>query len=409
MSIVCKCPEMGIKFPEPVRKQGEIRLEVIRDFQGLEKYAHEWNRLACEMDRNPVLSHAWMSAHLQTRLNLGEQWFCLLAFDGDRLVGVCPIITVPRRWPGERHCLRFETPYDIFTTGAVEPLVLQEFASQVCPAFHAYLWSIPCDCSCLRIRGLPEERIAHVTNRNVFRQSSSIVDINSAESFIPVKDGAEAYFDSLSKNFLRNYRRIGRRIQEQPDVRFRFDTGNSESNAEQFMDIEHQGWKAQRKTSIRSDESYVKFFRLLTKRLEEQGWLRWAFLDIGDKPVAGQFMVQNGSTLYVVKIGYDEAFAKLSPGAVLFGHVIEQAFASGETSEINFMSGYSWMNDWNVQTRRLADIAFFPDTMRRWGLCKQPIQLRALINRKPKLKRFIETGLSFRWKKLPSLSKKTGV
>ena len=120
-------------------------------------------------------------------------------------------------------------------------------------------------------------------------------------------------------------------------------------------------------------------------------------------------MVQNGSTLYVVKIGYNEAFAKLSPGAALFGHVIERAFASGETSEINFMSGYSWMNDWNVQTRRLADIAFFPDTMRRWGLCKQPIQLRTLINRTPKLKRTVETGLSFRWKKLLSLSKKSGV
>jgi hypothetical protein len=120
-------------------------------------------------------------------------------------------------------------------------------------------------------------------------------------------------------------------------------------------------------------------------------------------------MVQSGSTLYVVKIGYDEAFAKLSPGSALFGHVIEQAFASGKTSEINFMSGYSWMNDWNVQTRRLADISFFPDTMRRWGLCKQPMQLRTLINRNPKWKRFIETGLSFRWKKLPSLPKKTGV
>jgi hypothetical protein len=155
------------------------------------------------------------------------------------------------------------------------------------------------------------------------------------------------------------------------------------------MDIEHQGWKAQRKTSIRSDESYVKFFQLLTKRLEEQGWLRWAFLDIDGEPAAGQFMVQSNDTLYVVKIGYNEKFSKLSPGAALFGHVIEDAFTSGGVKEINFMSGYSWMKDWNIQSRDLVNIAFFPDTMRRWGLCKQPLQLRSLVNRSPKLKKVV--------------------
>ena len=387
---------MGIEFPELVNLPGGIRLEVIRDtasggtsFQCLEKYAEEWNQLVRETGSNPVLSHAWIVSHLQTRLKPGELWFCLLAFDGDRLVGVCPIITVPRRWPGGYKGLRFETPYDIFTTGAVEPLVLTDYGERVCPAFHDYLWSIPCDCSCLRVRGLPSERVPHVTNRKIFRRSSAVVDWDSNESFIPVQGSADEYFASLTKNFLRNYRRIGRRIEEHPDVRFRFETGNAEVNAEQFMDIEHQGWKAQRKTSIRSDESYVYFFRLLTERMEEQGWLRWGFLDIDGEPAAGQFMVQNGGTLYVVKIGYNEKFSKLSPGAALFGRVIENAFKSGEVNEINFMSGYSWMKDWNVQMRDLANLAFFPDTARRWGLCKQPMQLRSLINRNPKLKKTV--------------------
>lgn len=382
MSIVCKCPEMGIEFPESVRRPDGIRLEVFRDFDELQKYAEAWNQLVRDTGSNPMMSHAWIVSHLQARLNPDDLWFCLLAFDGDRLVGVLPIVTVPRRWPGGCKGLRFETPYDIFTTGAVEPLVDAGYSERVCPVFHGYLWSIPCDCCCLRVRGLPEERVRHVTNRKVFRRSSSIVSRDSAESIIPVQGSADEYFASLSKSFHRNYQRIGRRIGEQPDVRFRFETGNAAVNAEQFMDIEHQGWKAERKTSIRSDESYVEFFRLLPRRLEEQGWLRWAFLDIAGEPVAGQFMVQNGGTLYVVKIGYNEKFSKLSPGAALFGRVIEDAFQSGVVEEINFMSGYSWMKDWNVQLRGLVNIAFFPDSVRRWGLCKQPLQLRALLQRK---------------------------
>ena len=389
MGVVRTCPEMGVEFPMPIQTLGGIRLDVVRDFDELQYHAQEWNQLVRETGSNPVMSHAWITSHLQTRLNPGDIWFCLLAFDDERLVGVFPVITVPRRWPGGCKGLRFDTPYDMFTTGAVEPLVVRGYEEQVCPAFHDYLWSIPCNCSCLRFRGLPAERIPHVTNRNVFRRSSSIMDIDEAESFISVQGSAEEYFGSLSKNFLRNYRRIGRRIEEQPEACFRFETGNSSVNAEQFMDIEHQGWKAQRKTSIRSDESYVAFFRLLTERMDEQGWLRWAFLDIDGEPAAGQFMVQNGGTLYVIKIGYNEKFSKLSPGAALFGRVIENAFKSGEVNEVNFMSGYPWMKDWNVQTRDLANIAFFPKRADRWGLCKQPMQLRALLNRSPKLKKTV--------------------
>lgn len=396
MSLVRKRPEMGIDFPEPVQTLNGIRLKVIRDtatggtgFQGLEKVAEAWNRLVRETGSNPVMSHAWITSHLQTRLKPGDFWFCLLAFEEDRLVGVLPVVTVPRRWPGGYKGLRFETPYDIFTTGAVESLVVQGYETQVCPAFHDYLWSVPCRCACLRLRGLPAERISHVTNRKIFCRSSSIADIDGAESFISVRGSATDYFNSLSKKFLRNYRRIGRRIEEQPEACFRFETGNAGVNAEQFMDIEHQSWKAERKTSIRSDESYVQFFRLLTERMQEQGWLRWAFLDIDGEPVAGQFMVQNGNTLYVVKIGFNEKFSKFSPGAALFGRVIKHAFESGGVKEINFMSGYPWMKDWNVQMRNLANIAFFPDGTSCWGLCKQPMQLRSLLSRNPKLKKAV--------------------
>jgi CelD/BcsL family acetyltransferase involved in cellulose biosynthesis len=380
---------MGVELPAPIQTPNGIRLEVIRDFDELQKHAEAWNRLVADTGHRPELSHAWIATHLETRLNPGDSWFCLLAYDGQQLVGVLPVVMVPRRWLGRYKCLRFETPYDIFNTSAVEALMRGGCEEKVFPRFLEYLWNIPCACCCLRFRGLLCARLPDLVNGRLCRCSSSVTDIDGRESFIAVQGSAEEYFSKLSKKFLSNYHRTGRRIQEQPDVRFRFETGNTEVNAEQFMDIEHQGWKAVRKTSIRSDESYVEFFRLLAKRMEEQGWLRWAFLDIDGEPVAGQFMVQSGDTLYVVKIGYNENFSKLAPGATLFGHVIENTFESGCAKEINFMSGYSWLNDWNVQMRPVANVAFFPASVRRWGLCKLPMQLRSLINRNPKLKKTI--------------------
>lgn len=382
MKLVCKSPGTEIKFPNPVNTPDGIRVEVVRDFSELQKHSDAWNRLVVETGQRPELSYAWMVSYLEARLNPGDGWFCLLAYNRQQLVGVLPVVTVPRRWLGRFKCLRFETPYDIFSTGAVEALMRRGCEENVFSVFIKYLWSIPCACCCLRFRGLPCARLPVAVSRD----TSSVTDMDGGESFIAVQGTVEDYFGTLSKKFYRNYCRTGRRIQEQADFYFRFETGNTEINAEKFMDIEHQGWKAKRRTSIRSEESYVKFFRQLTKRLEDLGWLRWAFLDLGGEPVAGQFMVQSGDTLYVVKIGYNEAFSKLAPGSALFGKVIENVFESGSAKEINFMSGYSWLNDWNVKIRPLANIALFPASYRRWGLCKQPMQLRSLLNRSPKIK-----------------------
>lgn len=390
MGMVCKSPEMGIELPKPGRAPNGIRLEVVREFDELQKHAAAWNRLVEEGSQRPEMSHAWIVTHLETRLSPGDSWFCLLAYNQMQLVGVLPIITVPRCWPGGNKCLRFETPYDIFNTGAVEALMRRGFSEDVFPLFLNYLWSIPCSCCCLRFRGVPGARLPEVISRRLCKGSTSVTDPGGCESVLSVSGSAEEYFKTLSEKFYRNYRRIGRRIQEQPEVKFRFESGNAEVNAEQFMDIEHQGWKAQRKTSIRSNESYVKFFRLLAKRMEEQGWLRWAFLELNGQPAAGQFMVQSGGVLYVVKIGYDEKFSNLSPGAALFGRVIENALESPELQVMNFLSGYPWMKNWNVQLLPVVNVAFFPDTPHRWGLCKQPMQLRAWVNRIPRLRRAVD-------------------
>jgi hypothetical protein len=386
---------MGIELPEPNRSPNGIRLEVVRDFDELQKHAEAWNRLAAETGPRPVLSYAWIATHLETRLNPGDIWFCLLAYDRHQLVGVLPIVTVPRRWPGERKCLRFETPYDIFNTSAVETLLRRGYQEDIFPLFLNYLWSIPCVYCCLHFRGVPGARLPDVISRRLCRGSTSVTDLDGYESFLSVTGGAEDYFNTLSDNFRQHYRQTTRRIQELPGTRFRFESGRAESNAEQFMSLDHQDWTAFQKTSIGSDESYVKFFRLLTRRMEEQGWLRWAFLDIGGEPAAGQFMVQSGGVLYVLQTSCNDKFSALSPGLALFGRVIEEAFESADVQVINFISSQLRLKDWNVKRLPVAHIAFFPAGISRWGLCKWPVQMHALLCRIPFIKKFIR-GISAR-------------
>ncbi len=48
---------------------GDLRLEPIRSFDGLDKYADSSNLLALNApQQHPVLTHSWISAYLKTSL-----------------------------------------------------------------------------------------------------------------------------------------------------------------------------------------------------------------------------------------------------------------------------------------------------------------------------------------------------
>ena len=53
------------------------------------------------------------------------------------------------------------------------------------------------------------------------------------------------------------------------------------------------------------------------------------------------------------------------------------------------------MKNWKVQARKKVNVAFFPATVRRWGLCKQPMLIRSLLNRIPVLRKAVD-GLTTR-------------
>jgi CelD/BcsL family acetyltransferase involved in cellulose biosynthesis len=98
---------------------------------------------------------------------------------------------------------------------------------------------------------------------------------------------------------------------------------------EDGLRLEAAGWKKEAGTAIACDKNLARFYSTFALRAAERGWLRLHFLDSGLKRVAFDYSLHYQNRLFLLKLGYDPAFAPYSPSNLLLAKVLESAFAQG--------------------------------------------------------------------------------
>lgn len=93
--------------------------------------------------------------------------------------------------------------------------------------------------------------------------------------------------------------------------------------------VEASGWKGERGTAITSSAATQAFYRALALDFHAAGQLRLSTIVLDGAVVAFDLAVLHRRRLYVMKTGFDESFAQLSPGMVLRRAVIERCFEDG--------------------------------------------------------------------------------
>jgi CelD/BcsL family acetyltransferase involved in cellulose biosynthesis len=91
--------------------------------------------------------------------------------------------------------------------------------------------------------------------------------------------------------------------------------------------LEASGWKGKRGTAIAGSQDLQSAFSDACKLLAASGKLRFWKLVIDGKPIACAYAIVEGDQAWLVKIAYDESFAKYSPGVLLVLHATQQLFA----------------------------------------------------------------------------------
>jgi CelD/BcsL family acetyltransferase involved in cellulose biosynthesis len=101
---------------------------------------------------------------------------------------------------------------------------------------------------------------------------------------------------------------------------------------DEAIGVEGSGWKQGAGTAIAADRDKEAFFRGFFRSACERGQCRIAFLRIDGQAVATQLALEWAGRFWLFKIGYDERFARCSPGTLLMLHSLGWAARRGLTA-----------------------------------------------------------------------------
>lgn len=168
--------------------------------------------------------------------------------------------------------------------------------------------------------------------------------------------GFEAHLSTvLSKNRLKDVRRTMRRLAELGPLVLEHAEAPEAVNArlEDFLTLEHSGWKREQGSSILSDPANAEFFRRAHRASDDnRGFVVIDSLLLDGRPIAMKLSIRQGQTAFTPKIAYDETYRKLGPGMALEYKLLEAFYASSEPAAIDAaatVDGHSALNFFNEQ------------------------------------------------------------
>ncbi|MCS7305007.1 MAG: GNAT family N-acetyltransferase [Thermoguttaceae bacterium] len=130
------------------------------------------------------------------------------------------------------------------------------------------------------------------------------------------------YWASRSQNLQKKVRKALRQLEQHGTVEVRLFTQTSTQQWEEALDqawqIENASWKGEARTSVLCTPQMRDFYLHQTYRLAQFDFPRLAFLEVASRPIAFIFGWQAKGVFQALKIGYDPAFARFSPGHLLW-------------------------------------------------------------------------------------------
>jgi CelD/BcsL family acetyltransferase involved in cellulose biosynthesis len=102
------------------------------------------------------------------------------------------------------------------------------------------------------------------------------------------------------------------------------------------------------------------FFRRYMASAAAAGSLRVSFLTIDGTAVAFLMGVEYARRTWVLKIGFDEAFAHCSPGILLMHEAIRRAFGSRLDAFEFLGTDEPWLHLWTDEVHRFVGVHLYP-------------------------------------------------
>lgn len=348
-----------------------LSVDIIDNARDLAAIADEWNALAARF-RTPLIRHEWFQAAADAFSPPGRLSIRVVR-DGGGIAAIAPLVVNP--WFGSR---RLEL---LGTSVLAEP---SGFLHRDEESLGVLLESILAARTPVLFAGLAEDSGALRYLQRAPRPTGAFTKQVRFESpFIPISNTWEAFSASISSSWRSSFRRSLRRAEESGPAAFAITSPcpkTALSVLEDFMQVEATGWKTRAGTALLVNRPLQAFFREYIRAAAEQGSFRFASMHIGDSLVAGQLVVECSNRLWVLKVGFDEAFSRCSPGILLMHRVIQHAFERLHEGVELLGANEQWISIWKPEIRNHYAYQCYPPSP--WTMFSHGIESSALLVRK---------------------------
>lgn len=328
--------------------ESDLVVEVVRAEALFDLPAAHWDDLTAHaLDPNPFYARPYLLAGLETLDRDTRLRALLVRTAAGQLVGLFPfrLGRLPPR----------------VAVGAVNiyqmcghPLIHRQFATQVTAHWFA----------AMRQGTIPRRwRFPHVDLESGFALlcgdylQAANYDLTPLSSYPRPRlrrlpGGFEVHANTvLAKGRLKELQRTLRRLREAGEVQLeRVERPEAvRQRIEDFLAIEHAGWKGEAGTSFLAHPEHARFLRAA---VADNAGVSIDSLLLDGRPIALSINLQAGALMFTPKCAYDEAYRRFSPGLILEYLVIERFYASTDPEEMDAattVGGHLVQGLWNEQ------------------------------------------------------------
>jgi CelD/BcsL family acetyltransferase involved in cellulose biosynthesis len=338
---------------------------IVSDYAHFVALEPEWNAAVDKAGvPYPFLRHEWIRTWWDC-FGHGAQLHIVVVRDGDRIVGIAPLMRESAQMYGVpvrrlRMVHNDHTPRMDFVVAGDH--------RDVCGAVWTALRQARTTWDVLQLSQLPRDsRTATVMTELAAGDGCQWGAWASNDSpYLPLEGDWDSYLSSLPAKFRSNLRnRLGRLAKlGEPRLEVIRDRRGIEQAAADAWRLEASGWKNQAGTAITCDPSVHRFYTRLIERGAAAGWLELLFLRVGDRRVATSFGAAYDGRLFLFKTGYDPEYAAGAPFKVLTCLAVQDAYARG-LREVDFLGDAEpWKLEWTSRSRQHDWLFIFADSVR---------------------------------------------
>jgi CelD/BcsL family acetyltransferase involved in cellulose biosynthesis len=315
----------------------------------------QWLKLAQGM-QNPSFIHDvhWYTAYLNSNPDTAQTCHILKLAYHDQPIAIFPLQYITnKRFGLNLRTWRIFWPNDMGINDFIllEPLQSHKYIKVLMEYLNSnkdFPWDL------LELQNVPENAaIADVLKYSPNPRAVSIYHHDS--KYLVCRSSYEESMANISSKFKKNNRRKQRNLEKLGKVTTSYVNKPEDLKQafEAFLEVEAANWKGEQNSALRDDERQRRFYLELLNEHAHSGNCVIHLLKLDGIPIAAQFALISGNTLFLLKIGYNAEYHAMGPGGLLLDETLRRCSGDPVIKHISFITGAKWNDDWAPRVHRV--------------------------------------------------------